>query len=398
MSSRSDTATLDVLNPVAQLEADLRGREPLPARRERYHGEDLIEAWDRFNGDFNERGIGDGFPLVPPTRARVEAALRAVRLPPGLVLGKLAPFYGAATVEKVAVNAVMAGCRPEHLAVLIAAVEAILETPQEVFPVRGITMSTNPTTTMLVINGPIVQELGINNGRCTLGPGKPSLVNTVLGRALRLVLMNVGHCYPGSGDMDTIGSPTKYSMCVAENEAQNPWEPLHVEKGFERSASTVTVYGANSMVHYNNYQADAEKILLGWAGKASASGGPSGLIPSRTEGEGGSCQVMLLAPDHARVLSESGHTKTSIREYLLQNARRPLKQALATMSVGWEALPADLQQRLEAMDPEELVPEFQNPEQVQIVVVGGPNGQSDLVPCMGNPTVTREIIHAARPI
>jgi len=387
------SAILDVLNPVAQLESDLKGLAPLPARRERYRGDDLLDAWDRFNADFIERGISDGFPLVPPTRERVQSALTTVTLAPDHVLGILAPFYGAATVEKLAINAVMAGCAPSHLQVLIAAVEAILQTPQSVFPVRGITMSTNPTTMMMVVNGPILHELEINTGRCTLGPGKPARVNTVLGRALRLILMNVGHCYPGSGDMDTIGSPTKYSMCVGENEEQNPWEPFHVERGFRADQSTVTLFGANSMVHYNNYQADAQKVLLGWAGKMACVGGSGGLIPSRTEGEGGSCNVMLLAPDHARLLAEAGQTKASIRHYLFENATIQVKQILATMGVGWESLSSELQQEISSLDPESWVPQLSMPQQVQMVVVGGPNGQSDLVPCMGNPTITREIVH-----
>ncbi|MDP6494647.1 MAG: UGSC family (seleno)protein, partial [Dehalococcoidia bacterium] len=203
----------------------------LPAERERFEGADLLKGWEEFNRDFLERGLGDGFPLVAPTPQLVEAFLRAVRREPLEVVGYLAPGNGAATVERLAINAAMAGCEPTHLPVLIAAVEAITQTPQSVFPVRSIAMSTGPHAMMLLVNGPIVKELGINSGLCTLGPGKPGQVNTALGRALRLILMNVGHSYPGEGDMDTIGSPLKYSMCIGENEEENPWEPFHVERG-----------------------------------------------------------------------------------------------------------------------------------------------------------------------
>src|SRR4029077_3484745 len=131
-----------------------------------------------------------------------------------------------------------------HLPVLLAAVEAISE-PQ--FILRNAAMSTGPHAPLMLLNGPIVEKLGVNTGCCALGPGAPSAVNTVLGRAVRLIYMNLGHAYPGVMDMDTLGSPTKYSMCLGENVEASPWEPYHVEKGFDADASVVTMFSSYAL-------------------------------------------------------------------------------------------------------------------------------------------------------
>jgi hypothetical protein len=166
--------------------------------------------------------------------------LKGTTLGPQEVVCMLPPGNGVATVEKIAISAAMAGCRPEHLPVIMAACKAISK--MEAREVRGGLMSTSANAPIILVNGPIARELGINAGRCALGPGKPSRVNIVLGRGLVLALKNVGHWYPGVMDMDTIGTPRKFSMCVAENEENSPWEPWHVEHGFQREQSTVTVF------------------------------------------------------------------------------------------------------------------------------------------------------------
>jgi hypothetical protein len=359
------------------------------AERERFTGANLLEGWEQFNRDFLARGLGDGFPLIAPTPERVEAFLKAVRKDPLEVVGHLAPVYGVATVESLAINAAMAGCQPEHLPILIAAIEAITQTPQNVFPVRTIAMSTGPHAMMMLVNGPIVKRLGINAGRCTLGPGKPGQVNTALGRALRLILMNIGHSYPGEGDMDTIGSPLKYSMCLAENEDENPWEPFHVERGFQPEQSTVTVFGTIDVIHNANYQRSTDQLLLAWAARASTPGSHNTPFPSRLEFDT-SHFTMLMCPDHARNLLQDGHTKQSIREFMAKNARVPLKYVLASSLTSLDAMPSSAQWFLQ-MDPDTLVPTIPRPDMVHIVVVGGPTGKSDLVRHLGEPTITKEI-------
>ena len=144
------------------------------------------------------------------------------------------PIWGAATVKTLAINAVMAGCLPEYLPVLIAAVEAIAD---PVFNLYAIQATTHPCAPLLIINGPIREALGMNYSSGSFGPGWRA--NATIGRAMRLVLLNVGGGYPGVGDMSTQGAPSKFSYCVAENEEENPWEPLHVERGFRPDQSAV---------------------------------------------------------------------------------------------------------------------------------------------------------------
>jgi hypothetical protein len=400
MTSRSrDEAALDLDEAFEDLAATMvsQPRDPaskkkaqvVQASRERFEADNLLKGWENFNEDFIERGLGDGFPLIAPTPELVDAFLKTVKRDPLEVLGYVAPGIGAATVEKVAINAAMAGCKPEHLSIMIAAVEAITQTPQNIFPARTIAMSTGPHAMMMLINGPIVKELGINYGRCTLGPGKLGRVNTALGRALRLILMNVGHCYPGSGDMDTIGSPLKYSMCVAENEDQNPWGPYHVERGFQKEQSTVTVFGTIDIIHNANYQRDSGQLLLAWAARASAAGHYNSIFPTREEWDS-SHYTMLMAPDHARNLVEDGYTKESIRDFICNNAKVPLKHLVASFLTALDTLPDSAKWILQ-LDPETLLSTVPNPEMLHILVVGGPTGKSDLVRNIGAPTITREI-------
>lgn len=396
--NRQEAAT-DVDGVFDRLAMALVTQPPRPARtgtgtvraaeRETFKGGDRFASWEQFNHDFLERGLGDGFPLLPPTPELVEAFVKAVQRDPLEVIGHLAPVYGVATVERLAINAAMAGCQPAHFPILIAAVEAMTETPQNVFPIRTITMSTGPHAMMLLVNGPIVKHLGINSGRCTLGPGKPGKVNTALGRALRLILMNVGHSYPGEGDMDTIGTPLKYSMCIAENEDENPWEPFHVERGFRREQSTVTVFGTIDVIHNANYQRSADQLLMGWAGPASTPGGHNTPFPSRQEFDADHF-TMLMCPDHARNLKQDGHSKQSIREFMATHARTPLKFVLASSLTSLDAMPSSAQWLLR-MDPETLLPTIPQPDLVHIVVVGGPTGKSDLVRNLGGPTITKAV-------
>ena len=211
---------------------------------ESFEGIDQFEALEQFNRSFLDNDWGDGFPLIPPTEERVEAMLKGTTLEPDEVVCMLPPGTGYASVRKIAINAVMADCRPEHLPVVIAGARAIASlNPQDA---RGFLMSTSANGPLFLVNGPIAGELGINSKRATLGPGRQSRVNIVIGRALILTLKNVGHWYPGHLDMDTIGTARKFPMLIAENEEDSPWEPFHVEQGFRADANTITVFSTGS--------------------------------------------------------------------------------------------------------------------------------------------------------
>jgi hypothetical protein len=312
------TEPLEVLNPVSQVASQEGGSQR--ASREEFAGADSLDAWENFNSEFLDRGWGDGFPLVAPTPDRVGeflAAVRRLELDPLDVIGKpLAPGNGIATVEKLAINCAMAGCRPEHLTVLISAVEAITETADPAF--HADMRSPAGHFPMVLISGPIIKQLDINSGMCSLGPGKPSQVNTVIGRALRLILMNVGHAYPTDTDLDTIGVPQKYSYCLAENEDQNPWgEPLHVELGFRPEDSVVTVFSVSEAGHFGGYTADPERLLISLVKGMRHAGGDS-LMPGAGDAAGDNYLIMYC-PDHARSMAVGGETKASIRKYVLEN-------------------------------------------------------------------------------
>jgi hypothetical protein len=257
ISKQIDGIIRGLTNPAQEVkkedEGDAENRVPGPDLK--YTGPGM-DAYLDFNRDYLDRGWGDGFPLMPPTRERVDAMLSGTTLAPDHVIGILPPGEGIATVEKIAISAAMAGCEPAHLPVVITAIKAILKLGPRA---RQWMMSTSPDAPFMMVNGPIVEELGINTGQCILGPGRQSRVNIVLGRAMRLTLMNVGHNYPTEMDMDTIGSPNKFSWCGAEPSVTDRWEGFHESRGFKASESTVTVVGARNVydaADLTNYTAE----------------------------------------------------------------------------------------------------------------------------------------------
>src|SRR4029453_11298925 len=186
-------------------------------------------AYEDVDAHYQERGWTDGLPIVPPTERRVHEFLKQTPRDPREIVGVLPPRQGEATIEKIAVNAVMAGCRPEYFPVVVAAIEALAD---PLFNLDSVQATTHPVAPLVVVNGPIARELGINGGYNAYGQGFHA--NLTIGRAIRLLLMNVGGGLPGTGDRATQGSPAKIAYCVAENEEASPWEPLHVEHGFPR--------------------------------------------------------------------------------------------------------------------------------------------------------------------
>src|SRR5437867_5137387 len=218
---------------------------------------------------YQERGWTDGLPIVPPTEAAVREFFRWTDRDPREVLGVLPPRQGEATVEKIAANAVMAGCRPEYLPVILSALEALAD---PLFNLDSIQATTHPVAPLIVVNGPIARELGINGGYNAFGQGFRA--NVTIGRAIRLVLMNVGGGLPGTGDRSTQGSPAKIAYCVAENEAENPWQPLHVEAGLAPDVSTVTAFGCegphNIQDHHSATGLGILQVIAGSMGQAGS--------------------------------------------------------------------------------------------------------------------------------
>ena len=351
-----------------------------PAELIAIEGEDRYAALEHMNRMFLDQGWGDGFPLWAPTRERVDAMLRGTKSAPSQTVAVLAPGKGLATVEKIAVNAVMAGCKPEHLPVLLAAVEAIGD-PR--FMMRNVAMSTGAHAPLMLVNGPIVGKLGINTGRCALGPGAPSAVNTVLGRAIRLIYMNLGHAYPGAMDMDTLGSPTKYSMCLGENMDASPWEPFHVEKGFDREAGVVTMFTTYALSEVEDNYGTIPQAILNTASLSACNAGvksvgywlcgwradPDARVQVKDK------HLLLVCPVHAAVHKKHGWSKQDVRDYLYKHARMPFAQLIAkTEAAAFRKSHPHLQWLWDS--PQTLIPILETPDCFEIAVAGGMGGRS----------------------
>lgn len=355
---------------------------------------DPQDAVDAMHQELLQRGWTDGFPMVPATEARVRWMLEGTPCDPDEVIAVLEPGFGLATVRKIAVNAVMAGCRPEHLPVIIAAIECLAE-PQ--MYLRNKAMSTGPHAPLLWVNGPIRDEIGLNGGRCALGPGAVSYANTVIGRALRLCMMNIGHTYPGISDLDTLGSPTKYSMCVAENETQNPWEPYHVEHGYDPGSSTVTVQFTYGLCELHDFESTSPDDLAEVFGTAltNAAQVPTGLwlIGRRADPRYGTEErehhVVFVCPEHADVFAQAGWDKARLRRTLHRHGRMPFRKVmLAKERRAMEAAHPELQWLWDS--PETMVPVLEDEGCYDIVVVGGPAGRGALFFGAGQP-ITKPI-------
>jgi len=337
----------------------------------------LIEApeeLDEFNRFSYERRWGDGLMVTPPTPDRVTRMLRHTRRAPDEVVATIAPGFGAATVERIAINAVLAGCYPEYLPILIAATEAVAE-PK--FHLQGIQTSTSPAAVWLIINGPIVQRLEVNSGGNCLGPG--TWANATLGRAMQMILRNIGGALPGEMDRATHGQPGKYTFCCAENEEASPWEPLHVERGFAPDCSTVTVVGASGMSNLLTHAKDAGDLVRVIAGTMTV---PASHVYS---GE----PWLILSPEHAHILKRDGLNKAEVKRRLWEHSKMlGSRQIAKDLARTREARRAELGE----IGADTLIPISVRPEDISIVVAGGAGIQSIYVSIPAHMrSVTREV-------
>lgn len=338
------------------------------------------DSADAINQLYYDKGWTDGLPIVCPTEERVLRMLRYSDRQPGDVAAEVAPLYGEATVEKIAINAVMAGCKPEHLPVLIAAVKAIAS-PR--FMLRDAAVSTGGRAPLLLINGPVAQRLWINSGVCALGPGVPSRANTAIGRAFRLIFMNIAGACPGKTDPNTVGLPTKYSLCVAENEQRSPWEPYHVELGYTRDASTVTVKSVYGCTETHDSRSTTPEGIADVAVSAARYTGSPALadwLRGGTSDPDSGLEVYaqhmwLICPDHAATMARGGWSKRDIREYLWRKATITFRVLTTRRELHkdaqgrWTKRP-ELQWLEDHPDLE--LPILASPDSFRLAVVGGP--------------------------
>ena len=311
------------------------------------------------------QGWTDGLPVVPPTHTAVRAMLAAAKRSGNEEVGPVPPRMRMATLEKVAINAVMAGCRAEYFPVVLAALDAVLDSDCRLY---GIRTATNNGTPLIIVNGPIVKQLGLNSKGNVFGQGWRA--NATIGRALQLILRNVGGDAPGETDMSTQGQPGKFTFCIAENEDESPWMPFHVERGYTADESTVTVIGASAGHNMFTYGCETGAELLDhFVGAMSALGHNNVIFPTGP--------LLVLGPEHAGVLARDGYDKQSIRDYVFKHARIPLSRFPERTVVGlkhrrsrWFA---------EAGDPDHIGV-ADHPSHVNIVVAGGAGIHSQFVP------------------
>ena len=332
---------------------------------------EITDSFEEINEYYYRHGWTDGLPIIPPTGERVEKMLSGTIKKPQDVIGELAPNYSEATVEKIAVNAVMAGCLSHYMPVIIAAVEAMIE---EQFNLYAMVITTHPANPLLIVNGPIRKELEINSGYNVFGQG--ARANATIGRALRLIQVNIGGGIPGKVDRATQGSPAKFSFCIAENEEKNPWQPLHVERGFAPSVSTVTMLMAENPHNIQDeHSTNAQGIMTTLAGSVKAQGSNNVFYQS---GE----VLLVLCPEHAATLAEGGLSKQDIRHYLWENARIPKSEFPPERQTG----------RFSAFKDDALIPITAKESDIMIIVAGGAGKHSAYCPNFGlSRSVTRQI-------
>src|SRR5437870_1184671 len=247
-------------------------------------------------------GYTDGLPVVPPTEKSIADALAAAGLRAEEPLGEIPSRNTRVTAEKAAINAVMAGCRPEYFPVVVAAIRGLC---RPAFAYHGPASSTGGSAMVLIVNGPIARTLGINAGNNLFGQGHRP--NATIGRAVRLIMMNVMNTRPGLLDRATFGNPGKYSFCFAEHEDDPPWEPLHVARGLRAEDSAVTVYASNSLYQvYNQLAAAPEPLLLGFADALCNLGVPNV--------KGFNQALVVFAGEHAEVLRRAGWSRAQVQQ------------------------------------------------------------------------------------
>ena len=309
-------------------------------------GADAIEAC-------YDRGWSDGLPVVPPTPERILRMLGGTRRDPHEVIGEIPPELAPCTVEKVAINAVMAGCRPEYMPVVLTALEAALEPG---FTLHGVTCSTCFSSPVIIVNGPITKRIGMNSGLNALGQGNRA--NATIGRAVNLVVRNVGGGRPGEIDRATLGSPGKYTFCFAEDESDEGWEPLAVSRGIAPGRSAVTVFAGDGIQGVTDQKARTPHELT----RSLAMG-------LRAVGHPKLCEwapaVLVLSPEHYAIYREAGWDRGRITDALEGALLLPGEKVAAGVDGVAEGMPASRTGH--------LIRKF-HPGALLLVRAGGPAG------------------------
>jgi peroxiredoxin len=355
--------------PAVRVTGDAPQRKPGCASKSTYDA-DTLALLDGDSGrdeleDMFERGWTDGLPVIPPTPDRVEAMLGG--RDGSRSLGEVPPAMGEATLERLAACAVLAGCRPDYFPVVLAAACAALR-PE--FNLNGQAVTTQPAGQLVIVNGPVRDAIGLNSSIGALGPGWRA--NMTIGRALRLLVSLTGGGFPGRLDRATLGHLGKLGSCVAEDEQTSPWEPLHVERGFDPEQSVVTLVACDAPLSISDHRSTSPEELAAVLGSAAAATWSPNWWPL------GGVSLFVICPEHAQLFHEAGWSKQRVREELFGTVRRSARE------LRWgETTPL-----VDAAPDEEQIVKWTSPEEIVLIVAGGEAGRYSAVfgPCLGMDT------------
>ncbi|MBI2858099.1 MAG: hypothetical protein HYX90_03375 [Chloroflexi bacterium] len=307
----------------------------------------------------------DGLPVCPPTERKVSEIIEYLGRQPQEIIGTVGPQNGLATIEQVAINCAMAGCTPAMTPVVVAAVKGIVD-PN--FRLGGVQATTNSCAPLAIVNGPIARRLGFNSGDNAFGGG--SRANAAVGRAVRLIMWNIGGGIPGRGDLSTLGSSAKYTFCIAENEEESPWEPFHVGRGLGKEQSAVTVFDCQSP-HPINVTGNAERILHVIAADIPR----PGTNTFRAAGE----FLLAFSARVAQVLARAGYSKADVKQWVWEHARYNLgwlrrnkifAEGAETAYTYWGHVRGKERPDIRKLGDDAMLPMVLKPDDIHCVVVG----------------------------
>lgn len=303
----------------------------------------------------------DPLPVVPPTLERVQKMLEATHLPADEVIGQIPPNYGVATVEKIAAAAVMAGCRPEMLRVLVPLIRAACD---ERFNLHGVQATTHFAAPLVIVNGPVRNDLGFCGGSNVFS--NVGRANSTLGRAFQLALTCLGGARPGEIDMSTQGNAGKFSSCIAENEEESPWTPFHVDRGFKANQSTLSLFAAEPPHGVSEHNARRATTVLKAISRALATLWTYRVCSSFEA-------LVILCPEHVKTIHRDGMSKDEARQFLFENTGIPLK-AYESDADGEGVQYVGMYEEA-VIDGERCYRKFRSPDQIRIIVSGGTAGK-----------------------
>ena len=335
-------------------------QKPKTARILSFTGRDYHTAVEKMEKSFLRKRWSDGLPLIPPTRKLIGSLIAACGLPREHVIGIVQPGTGVATLERIAINAAMAGARPAYMPVIIAAIQAVTDPAFDLF---GVQTTGGLAAPLMIVSGPIIKDLNINFSYSTAGPGWRA--NSTIGRALRLVLINIGQAWPGINDMKDVGNPAKFGILIAENETQTPkdWPTLREQEGFAKDVSTVSLFASQSFRQIDKAQ---------WPGMSNLAR-PIRQMKTALNAEvvqWGEEVVVAFSPTHAEILASEGYTPERIKKELFEKGR-PFRKDFGPRPLGAKGLASGVPAWIDELPDDGLVPAVPTAEDIKVFVAGG---------------------------